>query len=180
MALTVNAEVPSGTRSAVTSAWPEISIPRADRVGANARTVTDIGCASFAPMFTPDGKKILFSSNKHACDSRKFELYRMNLDGSDLEQVTGFGGFTSFPEFSPYGKTLVFCSDRGPRNRTSSIFFYGEVGSIRFSARMAFTTPLHQGASAATTTNRIWRFSLMRIRRCPSSYGPRAPKCHRY
>ena len=61
----------------------------------------------FAPTFTPDGKKILFSSNKLNCDGRKFELFLVNTDGSDLEQVTDFGGFTSFPEFSPDGKPGV-------------------------------------------------------------------------
>ncbi len=95
----------------------KMEIVVADADGSNARTVTNFGCASFAPTFTPDGKKILFSSNKHACDSRKFELYLMNLDGSGLEQVTDFGGFTSFPEFSPDGKTLVFCSDRDAKGR---------------------------------------------------------------
>jgi Tol biopolymer transport system component len=95
----------------------KMEIVVADADGSNAKTVTDFGCASFAPTFTPDGKKILFSSNKHACDSRKFELYIMNLDGSGLEQVTNFGGFTSFPEFSPDGKTLVFCSDKDAKER---------------------------------------------------------------
>jgi len=95
----------------------KMEIVVADADGRNAKTVTDFGCASFAPTFTPDGKKILFSSNKQACDSRKFELYLMNLDGSGLEQVTDFGGFTSFPEFSPDGKTLVFCSDRDAKER---------------------------------------------------------------
>lgn len=89
----------------------------ADADGGNARALTAFGCASFAPTFTPDGKRILFASNKQECDSRKFELYMMNLDGSDLQQVTSFGGFTSFPEFSPDGKTLAFCSDRGAKDR---------------------------------------------------------------
>jgi TolB protein len=93
----------------------EIVVANAD--GSNAKTVTNFGCASFAPTFTPDGKKILFASNKHECDSRHFELFLMNLDGSGLEQVTKFGGFTSFPEFSPDGKTLVFCSDREAKER---------------------------------------------------------------
>ena len=87
----------------------ELFISDAD--GKHAKQITDFGCASFAPTFTPDGKKILFSSNKHKCDSRDFELYMVNLDGSGLEQVTHYGGFTSFPEFSPDGKTLVFASD---------------------------------------------------------------------
>jgi TolB protein len=95
----------------------KMEIVVADADGSNARTITDFGCASFAPTFTPDGKKILFASNKHACDTRQFELYMMNLDGSGLEQVTDFGGFTSFPEFSPDGKTLVFCSDRDAKER---------------------------------------------------------------
>lgn len=89
----------------------------ADSQGRNARVITDFGCASFAPTFTPDGKKIVFSSNRHDCDSRHFELYMVNTDGTGLEQVTRFGGFTSFPEFSPDGKTLVFCSDRDAKER---------------------------------------------------------------
>jgi Tol biopolymer transport system component len=93
----------------------EIVVAHAD--GSGARTITDFGCASFAPTFTPDGRKILFASNKNECDSRKFELFQMNIDGTGLEQVTDFGGFTSFPEFSPDGKRLVFCSDRGAKER---------------------------------------------------------------
>lgn len=89
----------------------------ADADGKNAKRITNFGCASFAPTFSPDGKKILFSSNKHECDGRKFELFQMNVDGSGLEQVTAFGGFTSFPEFSPDGKRLVFSSDRGAKSR---------------------------------------------------------------
>ena len=82
----------------------------ADADGAHARQITNFGCASFAPAFTPDGKKILFASNRHACDTHNFELYLVNADGSGLEQVTHFGGFTSFPEFSPDGKRLAFTS----------------------------------------------------------------------
>ncbi len=103
--------------AANTTAPMKMEIVVSDADGSHARTITDFGCASFAPTFTPDGKKILFASNKHACDTRQFELYMMNLDGSGLEQVTDFGGFTSFPEFSPDGKTLVFCSDRDAKEK---------------------------------------------------------------
>lgn len=82
-----------------------------DRKGKNVKQLTHFGCAAFAPTFTPDGKKILFSSNKHNCDGRKFELYIMDTDGSNLEQVTNFGSFVSFPEFSPDGRQLVFSTD---------------------------------------------------------------------
>jgi Tol biopolymer transport system component len=91
--------------------------------GSNAKQITNYGCASFAPTFTPDGKKILFASNKHKCDSSLFELYLINLDGSGLEQVTDYGKFTSFPEFSPDGKQLIFSSSyQGKGNYEFNIF----------------------------------------------------------
>jgi TolB protein len=86
----------------------ELWLANAD--GSNAKQITNYGCASFAPTFTPDGKKLLFASNKAKCDSSLFELYLINLDGSGLEQVTNYGKFTSFPEFSPDGKKLIFSS----------------------------------------------------------------------
>jgi TolB protein len=84
----------------------------ADADGTHVNQITNFGCASFAPTFTPDGKKILFASNKHECDSRHFELYLINVDGTGLEQVTKFGGFTAFPEFAPDGKSIVYASDK--------------------------------------------------------------------
>jgi Tol biopolymer transport system component len=93
----------------------EITISGAN--GKNGKQITNFGCASFAPTFTPDGWKIIFASNKHECDGRKFELFLMNPDGSGIEQVTDFGGFTSFPEFSPDGKKLVFASDKDAKSR---------------------------------------------------------------
>ena len=89
----------------------------ADADGSHAHAITNFGCASFAPTFSPDDKKIVFSSNKHDCDSRHFELYMINPDGTGLEQITKTGGFNSFAEFSPDGKTLVFCSDMDAKER---------------------------------------------------------------
>jgi len=100
-----------------TTAPMKMEIVVAGDDGTNAHTITNFGCASFAPTFTPDGKKILFASNKNNCDTRKFELFLVNLDGTGLEQVTDYGGFTSFPEISPDGRRLVFCSDRNAKER---------------------------------------------------------------
>jgi len=93
----------------------ELFIANAD--GSGVKQLTNYGCASFAPTFTPDGKQILFASNKHECDGRKFELFLMNTDGTGLKQITNYGGFTSFPEFSRDGKKLVFASDNGAKSR---------------------------------------------------------------
>ena len=89
----------------------------ADADGSNARRITDFGCAAFAPQFAPDGKRIIFSSNKNQCDSREFELFIVDADGSNLEQVTDFGGFTSFAEFAPDGRTVVFTSSHNATSR---------------------------------------------------------------
>lgn len=102
-------------RNLTTPMKMEIFLANAD--GSGRRQITGFGCASFAPTFTPDGRKIIFSSNKHDCDGRRFELYMINVDGSGLEQVTDFGGFTSFPEFSPDGGFLVFSSDWKAQSR---------------------------------------------------------------
>jgi Tol biopolymer transport system component len=104
----------------------ELMVANAD--GSGAKQITNFGCASFAPTFTPDGKKILFATNKLECDSRKFELFLINVDGTGLEQVTKFGGFTSFPEFSPDGKTLVFCSDKDAKERYEFNIFTASWG----------------------------------------------------
>ena len=86
----------------------ELFVSKAD--GSAVKQITNFGCASFAPTFTPDGKKILFATNKDKCDSSTFDLYLINVDGSGLERMTEWGKFTSFPEFSPDGKKLIFSS----------------------------------------------------------------------
>lgn len=85
--------------------------------GKDRRQITDNNCANFAPTFTPDGKRIVFSSNMHKCDGRDFELYLINRDGTGLKRITNYGGFTSFPEFSPDGRKMVFASSLAAKDR---------------------------------------------------------------
>ena len=88
----------------------ELWVANAD--GSNARQVTSLGGANFAPYFTPDGKRIIFASNHKDPRSRNFDLYLVNLDGTGLVQVTTHSDFDAFPMFSPDGKKLVFASNR--------------------------------------------------------------------
>jgi TolB protein len=83
-----------------------------DADGRNKRQVTDLGVASFAPYFHPDGRRIIFASNYPNARGRNFDLYAVNLDGSGLERVTFNETFDGFPMFSPDGKRLVFASNR--------------------------------------------------------------------
>ncbi|MEP6786942.1 MAG: hypothetical protein ABJB40_00820 [Acidobacteriota bacterium] len=90
----------------------EVWVMNAD--GSNKRQVTKLGAASFAPFFTPDGKKIIFCTNYFATDKQKrnFDLALINIDGTGLERVTFNETFDGFPMFSPDGKKLVFASNR--------------------------------------------------------------------
>jgi hypothetical protein len=80
--------------------------------GSNLKQVTKLGKANWAPFFTPDGQRIIFSSN-HASDRGfNFHLYTIKTDGTDLEQITFKSNFNAFAMFSFDGKKLVFSSNR--------------------------------------------------------------------
>jgi len=83
-----------------------------DADGAHQRQVTNLGGASFAPYFHPDGKRIIFASNYKNPRSRNFDLFLVNVDGSGLEQITTSPEFDAFPMFSPDGRKLVWASNR--------------------------------------------------------------------
>jgi len=88
----------------------EIWVMNAD--GSDQRQITNLGGANFAPFFTPDGARIIFSSNHKNPRSRNFDLYLVNVDGTGLEQVTTNPDFDGFPQFSPDGHQLVWASNR--------------------------------------------------------------------
>ena len=60
----------------------------ADADGENVRQVTYLGAASFAPYFHPSGRRILFSTNYPNPRGREFDIWAINVDGTELEQIT--------------------------------------------------------------------------------------------
>ncbi|MCU0634819.1 MAG: hypothetical protein MUE41_08095 [Gemmatimonadaceae bacterium] len=89
----------------------ELYVMNAD--GSDNRQVTRLGGANFGPSWTPDGRRIIFSSNHMNPRSRNFDLFVINLDGTGLERVTTNPDFDGFPMFSPDGRSLVWASNRG-------------------------------------------------------------------
>ncbi len=89
--------------------------------GSDARQITDLPGANWAPFFHPSGEKILFSSNHHTLDQggREFDLFLVGLDGTGPERVTYSGTFDAFPMFSFSGDKLVFASNRRADRRPS-------------------------------------------------------------
>ncbi len=99
----------------------EIWIMNAD--GTGQRQVTNLGAASFAPFFHPDGRRIVFASNVADPRGRDFDIYLVNDDGTGLERITYNDTFDGFPMFSPDGKKLVFASNRnGSRPHETNVF----------------------------------------------------------
>jgi Tol biopolymer transport system component len=88
----------------------DLYIANAD--GSDARQLTYLPRASFAPFFYPDGKRVMFASNYLAKRGQDFDLFAVDIDGSHLERITYAPGFDGFPMFSPDGKRLAFSSNR--------------------------------------------------------------------
>ena len=102
----------------------ELYIANAD--GSDAKKITELGNANWAPFFTPEGDKILFSSNHASERGFPFNLFMVNLDGTGLEQVTFDDTFDSFPMFSPDGKYLVWASNRNNGGTRDTNLFVAE------------------------------------------------------
>ena len=102
----------------------EIFVMDAD--GGNLRQVTDLGGASFAPFWHPEGEQIIFSSNWHNPEGRNFDLFMINEDGTGLERITFGDTFDGFPMFSPDGTHLVFASNRGARTEGDTNVFIAD------------------------------------------------------
>ena len=94
--------------------------------GSNQRQVTDLGGASFAPYFHPDGRRIIFASNYKNPRSRNFDLYLVGSDGTGLEPVTTNVEFDAFPMFSPDGRRLVWASNRNGKVQGETNIFIAD------------------------------------------------------
>jgi Tol biopolymer transport system component len=100
----------------------ELYVANAD--GTNARQITKNGAANFGPYFTPDGKRIIYSSNVLDPRGREFDIFIVAKDGTgEPERITTAPAFDGFPMFSPDGQWLVFASNRAaPEGHETNLF----------------------------------------------------------
>jgi Tol biopolymer transport system component len=81
-----------------------------------------------SPSYSPNGRLIVFSSNRDPGETRGTHIYVMKDDGTDIRQLTSGGFYDSNPSFSPDGKLVVF--DRGGlQGRVTHIFGVSIDGS---------------------------------------------------
>lgn len=102
----------------------ELYVMNAD--GSEQTQITNLGGANFGPTWTPDGQRIIFSSNYTDPRSRDFNLYIVDLDGENLTQITTHPEFDGFPMFSPDGSKLIWASNRFADNEGETNLFVAE------------------------------------------------------
>lgn len=88
----------------------EIWVSDAD--GKNAKQITHLKQANWAPNFTPDSRHIIFCSNHEYKRGFPFNMYLTDLNGNGLEKISRDKGFDAFPMFSPDGRKIIFSSNR--------------------------------------------------------------------
>jgi TolB protein len=76
------------------------------------------------PVFTPDGRRVVFQSNR----SGRWEIYSMAIDGTDVRQLTNEPGDNVTPAVSPDGGWIAFAANPGGE---SDIFLMRADGTDR-------------------------------------------------
>ena len=112
------------SRNMIRPSKVELFVMNAD--GSDNRQITSLGGANFGPTWTPDGSKIIFSSNHENPRSRNFDLYLVNLDGTGLTRLTSHPEFDGFPMFSPDGTQLIWASNRFAENEGDTNVFVAD------------------------------------------------------
>jgi Tol biopolymer transport system component len=100
----------------------EIYVMDAD--GTNVRRVTTLPRKAkfdFAPRFSPDGTKLVFT--RYITDTGRSALFTVRVDGGGLKQLTPWGNGAEDADWSPDGKKLVFEAypDLGSRGEVFTI-----------------------------------------------------------
>ncbi|MFN8221567.1 MAG: hypothetical protein U0S12_15715 [Fimbriimonadales bacterium] len=93
---------------------------------ASEQAATNLNCASFAPFLHPNGKTIIFCSNYGDPKGREFNLFTINVDGTNLQQITKSPEFDGFPMWTRDGKHLVFASNRNGSVRGETNVFVAD------------------------------------------------------
>lgn len=98
----------------------EIYVMDAD--GGNLVRLTYNNADDQGPSWSPDGRKIIFSSNLDG----NYEIYVMNADGSNQIRLTNIHGDDFQPFWSPDGTQIAFVSNR---DGNDEIYIMGADGS---------------------------------------------------
>lgn len=134
------------------SGWSHIYlIPTA---GGQPKQITDGKFEDEDPAYAPDGKSIVFVSNRGLLEATN--LWIIPAGGGDARQVAKFEvpGISSQPQWTPDSKSLYF-NHQSPVE-TSDLLLQ-EVGSPSASRYLTHTTPKNYSASAQVPERVTWK-----------------------
>lgn len=109
-----------------------------DQDGANLRPVTPPGDAA-NPAWSPDGKRLVFdaSTNDNDDSSRgEWELWVVNMDGTDRHRLTNNSVNDWGPSWSPDGRRIAFC--RGLQDQYEIFVMAADGSDERRVTRLVF------------------------------------------
>ena len=92
--------------------WPTSEIYVMDADGGNEQKLTNNPADDGFPSWSPDGKWIVFQSNRDWDNPRNTEIYVMDADGGNQQRLTENPNEDESPSWSPNGKQIVFSSVR--------------------------------------------------------------------
>jgi TolB-like protein/Flp pilus assembly protein TadD len=115
----------------------------------------------FVPAWSPDGKRIAFTSKRDGND----EIYVMNADGSSQENLSKNPASDSRPSWSPDGKRLVFTSNRAEKTDNFDLYVLDASGAnvVRLTNDPGFDSDPSwspDGQHIAFTSNRTGNFEV--------------------
>ncbi|MBL6989123.1 MAG: PD40 domain-containing protein [Bacteriovoracaceae bacterium] len=92
------------------------------------RRISYVGKYNATPRFSPDGKTIVFSSWL----DQRFDIFRINTDGTGLSRLTKQFGSNEDPSFSKDGEFIIFSSQRvlSRTKAIQNIYIMGKDGEI--------------------------------------------------
>ncbi len=103
--------------SATVDGW--LQIVMTDLNGGNLTRLSHIRALEVSPQVNPKtGRDILFISGRSGIE----QLWRMNIDGGDIEMLTSGEGYVANPAWRPNGQTIAFAWTRGYEPGAYNIF----------------------------------------------------------
>ena len=79
--------------------------------GGNQRRLTENRNNDWDPVWSPDGKRIAFETDRKG-NLEKFDIYVMDADGGNQQKLTNHRAWDGSPSWSPNGERIVFWSLR--------------------------------------------------------------------